>query len=53
MKNINNSTKETKKTIHKKKWKKPSLLVLNKGCTEGGTNAEIAEDITYTSTGVS
>lgn len=48
MKNINNSTKETKKAIHKKKWKKPSLLVLNKGFTEGGTTVGIAETGIYT-----
>ncbi len=50
MKNINNSTKETKKTIHKKKWKKPSLLVLNKGFTESGTNFNANESVTYVGT---
>lgn len=50
MKNINNSTKEKKKANHKKRWKKPSLIVLNKGCTESGTNFNFNESVTYVGT---
>ncbi|MFW5700999.1 MAG: hypothetical protein ACOCWM_04855 [Cyclobacteriaceae bacterium] len=47
MKNINNSTKEKKKANHKKRWKKPSLLVLNKSCTEGGVDNAPYEGVLY------
>ncbi len=51
MENINNSKKEKKKANHKKRWKKPSLIVLNKGCTEGGITVGTPEQGFYTGTG--
>lgn len=50
MENMNKQTKDNKTTHYKKIWKKPSLMILNKSFTEGGTTVGFPEQGSYTGT---